>query len=923
MLKKKGSYVFLIVLLLMVISCSAAAQDITRAPRLNFKGITGGDFIGQAGLLYPFRNTEDSLWYTDLRYRLSGDDIDEWNLGLGYRNKLENYDNRLAGAYLFKDRRNEHDHYWDMWTIGGEMLTDKWDFRFNGYISDDETIDAPQNDEIILENQKLYYKEGLISSMNGFDFEVGKRFVDRDGLLKNVGVYAKVFSFFENNADTMFGHQLKIDKQFGDLDKTTWKLGAKWRNDDVRGSETEAAFAVSIPFGRGKAALGAAGESSPAQMLEARMTEQPERDLNIIVVESDDPEPTEAKTLDGSSLGNVIYVSAEGTGDGSSKSKPTNINDLHTLAAEDDVIIFMGDDGIIDPAASEEYSNYALKNGQKLLSAAGELMLTSEKMDKQTAFSPDVKQAVLSNSDQEELNDILILADNTMVSGLEFNKGDNIISGSGISGEITITNNKFVEGNNAIRIENSSEDSIDNLKVEISNNIIESPLKHGIYIDSDNNNSEDNYKLSVKDNIIRSARDYGVYIESYTDLGSSEIVIQNNLVEDSYYYPIEVNVNSDGELSQLNIFNNTINNPTYKGYDGVEVYLNGSAKHQVDIENNSVENIDDYGIYLYNNTQGELTANLKNNKIENVRYSGIYLNSTNNYSNENQQTFNVKNNLIENVDDYGIRFYYRGYNNTNTNGKLTVNLENNKINNVRYSGIYLDSYNEYANEYEQIYNIKNNVIENIDDYGVRLYYRTDNNNTTNGKLTVNFEDNKLKNIGRSGIYLSSYSYYYNNYSYNINNTEQKYNIINNDFENIREDAVYVNAQRMGNIETNFVKNLMNNIGSDGFNIYNYGSQISGEISGNLIDSFDYAVILYADDYSYYYDNHPAIYEENFLISANEFNGSGTAAIYLNNSDSNYGSEINVEVNDNLKNEDINMLIEKIGDNINITGNQTP
>src|SRR6056297_690434 len=121
MLKEKKFIIILLIILLIVISSSVVAQDVSRLPRINFKGITVDDFIGQAGLLYPFKNTEDSLWFTDLRYRMSSDDVDEWNLGLGYRKKLDNYDNRIAGVYVFKDRRNEYEYDWDMWTVGGEI----------------------------------------------------------------------------------------------------------------------------------------------------------------------------------------------------------------------------------------------------------------------------------------------------------------------------------------------------------------------------------------------------------------------------------------------------------------------------------------------------------------------------------------------------------------------------------------------------------------------------------------------------------------------------------------------------------------------------------------------------------------------------------------------------------------------------------
>src|SRR6056297_3390187 len=161
MLKKKKMLLFLVLLLIIVISFTAAAQDVKRAPRLNFNGITGDEFIGQAGVLYPFRNTEDSIWFTDFRYRMSEDDVDEWNLGLGYRRKIDTAENHIAGIYAYKDRREEHDHYWDMWTVGGEILTDQWDFRVNGYITEDDRVLAGNTGGLeVNSNQILVYDPG-------------------------------------------------------------------------------------------------------------------------------------------------------------------------------------------------------------------------------------------------------------------------------------------------------------------------------------------------------------------------------------------------------------------------------------------------------------------------------------------------------------------------------------------------------------------------------------------------------------------------------------------------------------------------------------------------------------------------------------------------------------------------------------------
>jgi hypothetical protein len=977
----------------MFISSSVVAQEVSRSPRINFKGITGDDFIGQAGILYPFKNAEDSLWFTDFRYRISSDDVDEWNLGLGYRKKLENYDNRIAGAYIFKDRRNEYDYDWDMWTVGGELLTDEWDFRLNGYITNDETIDAPQNDEIIVKSQKLYYKEGFLSSMNGLDFEVGKRFADRDDWLKNVGVYLKLFSFFEDDADTMYGHQLRIDKQFGDLNKTTWKLGAKWRDDDTRGSETEATFAVSIPFGKGRDAEDTTKNASSSQIIEARMTEQPERDLDVVVAESNDPELTEAKNLDGSSLGNVIFVSADGSGDGSSKSNPTNIIDLNTLSGEGDVIIFMGDDGIIYPSSSVDYSDYALKNGQKLLSAAGELILASENMDKQTVFSPDVKQAVLSNSNA---NDVLVLADNTLVSGIHFNNGNNIISGSGISGDITITNNEFIKGSNAVNISNTSEDSIDILTFNISKNNFRNFSDDSIYLSSNttgkndiyisenkfsyttnnavdldlesieaenilvlkdnnilaaddeafeinlnsaNNNTvqvinnyfenidydalyinataENNNDFEIVDNVIKLAGDSGLDIDITSNNASNNLKISGNSIEMSEYDGFEIDIyagldniaeisnnyfgsiEDDGidfyaNANENNILSFTKNYFNVTDYDGIYISANAeNGLNDIRVAQNTINSAFDEGIYIYsNNTIGNLKMIVEENIIHSSEYEAIDVSS---YIYDGDSEIIIQNNKVENSFDEPLNVY------TYADGGLyLLNINNNSFKNSPDDGLYVSL---HGNSKHQV-NISDNVVENIDDDGIDVYM-----SDLTGDTVVNIHNNIIKNLTNYGIRL---------YSSNstINTAEYKFNVTKNELNNILDNAINVSFYRLDNVEMNVIDNSLNNVGRSGLNIGGYRSTINGEISGNIINSAYYAVRLNAGDY----DGLPSLLEEYFLISENEFNGTGFAAVYLYTTGS---SEINVEVNDNLMSEYINMLFEENGDNINIIGNQAP
>jgi len=777
MFNKKGINIVLFILLLMVVSCSVGAQEVSRAPRLNFNGITGDNFIGQAGLLYPFKNTEDSLWYTDFRYRMSNDDVDEWNLGLGYRKKLENHDNRITGAYIFKDRRNEYDHDWDMWTIGGELLTDQWDFRLNGYITDDETIDAPQNDEIIVKSQKLYYKEGFLSSMNGIDFEVGKRFVDRDDWLKNIGVYLKLFSFFEDNADTIYGHQLRIDKQFGDLNKTTWKLGAKWRDDDVRGSDTEATFAVSIPFGKGKSEYKGKIESKK-EIVESRMTEQPERDLDIVVGESDDPDLKEARNLDGSSLGDVIFVSADGDGDGSSKSNPTNIFALHTMvegdtyfAEENDVIILLGDDGIIDIGNySDSFQSLQLLDGQKILSPGGRLKLRSADNPENLAyFRPDGTRATLTNSTplvSDRIN-VINTANNITISGIKFEGADYFIRGTHTSpkNNININNNIFSDmRDRSIYLNDHTNINISNNKFMDGTGEIEL-----IY------NTEGDFNVNVSNNIFGDMQGEAMFISAMSSTNNN-IDITNNYIKSGTNNLIEVRSAALDE-SNINISENILENSTVWGiyvntltYDGIK-----SGIFNLDIKDNHLGNVKNKGIY--------------------VNYYASYDSSL--YSPFESSVINISDNYIDNMITSTLTnsaIYLRGH-----LVDSSVYIENNTIVHSDAYGIHLDITPNLSGTYNDYY-INNNLIEEVTGLGIYVKGDQEDNNITN---ETEIRDNTIKKVNPFGA-LADAIYVDNKYF--VNQT----GIIGNKIINSDRRGIYVKG---GAINDSFIIIVENDIGN--------------------------------------------------------------------------------------------------------------
>jgi hypothetical protein len=465
MRKRLNQIIVLTILISLLFSANIFAESLNRQTRLNFNGITGDDFIGQAGILYPFRNTEDSLWFTDFRYRISEDDVDEWNLGLGYRKKIDTAENTIAGIYAYKDRREEYDHYWDMWTVGGEILTDQWDFRLNGYITDDDQVLAPGSTaggssfKVRPEDQVLVYTSGnevYYKSMNGLDIELGKRFTETETIFKNVGIYAKLFRFFESDTPTITGRQIRIDKQFGDRDKITWKIGAQWRDDNVRGSETEATFAVSIPFGEGETAE-SESEAGPAEIVEARMTEEPERDLDVVVGESVSEESSSVEEVpvenpaDGVENVKVWYVTQDGSEnpDGS-KENPFSIDEFmdynndgqaelpSNFTNEGDIIVLSGKDGdiVLDNGEETDPEIIFLNPYQQLISSNkdGHALIENPINGETVKFTPEVDPAAVEYSGNtveyygipETADDgipeaAVYLSDNNIVSGIEFN----------------------------------------------------------------------------------------------------------------------------------------------------------------------------------------------------------------------------------------------------------------------------------------------------------------------------------------------------------------------------------------------------------------------------------------------------------------------------------------------------------------------
>lgn len=589
MFKKLKVITLTMLLLMLVFSGITLAKEIDRPARFDIDGRAGDDFIGQASVLYPFINTKDSVFYTDLRYRVGDDDPKEWNIGLGYRKKLKNSDNTLAGVYLFRDRRDEYDTDWDMWTLGGEILTDSFDIRMNAYISDDDSkLSSPagSNPAVFINNNKnlrissdsaTYYK-----SMDGLDVEIGNRLRGRDDLLNNVGAYLRFFRFSHDDLETMTGHQLRINKLLGKRNGINYKIGISWQDDNVRDSDTEATFAVSIPFGGGSDSKETEEKErtmTKAEALETRMTEKPVRDLDIVVSETEE-EREETAAYDsqtGKKVGKVHYFAADGNSDGT-KDDPYDIEKLNEKTKKNDMIILTGDIKASDVSSADSVK---LKEGQKIISPkTGVLAVSDSKGNMNIDYTPEGEQASIDGNNSNEAL-IKIDKENITISGLKFKNTKKAIEIDKKVKNYSYSENKFENVDSAV-LDYAADESV--VAKEDGLNYVLNEEKFGTIIVGND------IKLSSKVKINRDVTINGQdYIISPKDNASSEDFGENeNAHLMTFYSPSTIkNITFDNNKITKGIHaykteGVSLKNVTIKNSTGAALTVNGS---KVEAEN--------------------------------------------------------------------------------------------------------------------------------------------------------------------------------------------------------------------------------------------------------------------------------------------------------------------------------------------------
>lgn len=270
-----------------LISSSALAQQSTPAkwqPHIEAEGKISNDrSIGEGGIFIPVWQESDRMVFTDIRGRFDNQDSEELNLGLGYRQQINN--EWIIGGYAFYDRRNSpNENTFHQATIGAEAMSTDLEFRINGYLPENDEKSTSSASSIGVVNganlQIQNYGTAKERALPGFDIEVGKGFKLPENW--EFWVYGGGFHFDADGYDNVSGPRGRMELSYDNVpylgEGSRFTIGMESQTDDERGGQTFGIARLRVPL----STLTRKTIDSTLSGLDKRMTSRIIRDVDIV-----------------------------------------------------------------------------------------------------------------------------------------------------------------------------------------------------------------------------------------------------------------------------------------------------------------------------------------------------------------------------------------------------------------------------------------------------------------------------------------------------------------------------------------------------------------------------------------------------------------------------------------------------------------
>jgi hypothetical protein len=231
--------------------------------------------------MIPLSQSENSLLYTDLRFKADNQDSEEANIGLGFR-KINN-NKYIIGSYLFYDRMNsEANNTYNQATLGFEVIDENWDAHTNIYMPEKQINSSGHAGTLAISGNSIQMQGAFERALPGYDGEVGYKLPVKKA---DVRGYIGGYHFDAEEFEKVAGQKARIEATVNESNFAMLKggkeltLGAEYSNDDVRNENTSALLQYRVPIGKN-----AAEKKAALSPLEKRMMLFPERDDDIVAI---------------------------------------------------------------------------------------------------------------------------------------------------------------------------------------------------------------------------------------------------------------------------------------------------------------------------------------------------------------------------------------------------------------------------------------------------------------------------------------------------------------------------------------------------------------------------------------------------------------------------------------------------------------
>ncbi|OGV66950.1 MAG: hypothetical protein A3K19_03560 [Lentisphaerae bacterium RIFOXYB12_FULL_65_16] len=470
-----------------VIGTAARAED---GGRMAGGGITfgtlGGDHYieGSTDVFIPFWLDETQLIFLDPRCMLDDNDEQETNIGLGYRFGFPDM-NLILGANAFYDSRwTESDNQFDQIGVGGEILQEWFDARFNYY--------WPEDNEKSVGGAPVGWGDGSASGHGIVQQGYGNVEAPREGWDGELGF--KVPFICKWLDLRVYGGYYWFDSELSDgdeLDGFRGRLEARilpgvildaevYEDDDLIGSDWLVGCRVRVPFDLGSVFEGKNPFAGTMEQFKgpqptpftARMTEMVMRDRYLHMETGVSDSPTSTQTV----LDDVAFVDLDGGDDDNPGTAEAPFRTIEAALASGYTNIQLAEssEDAYEPYVDRATNNFNIPanvslyglvplNGGRVYSGRGRAWVngTEDGPTLELGGNNTVYGLRITHSDTglDETSDNISNTDTSMTGVYAVNKTN-----------LTIQNNVIIDCTNGIVI--SANDSLDNLNVAIKDNAV-------------------------------------------------------------------------------------------------------------------------------------------------------------------------------------------------------------------------------------------------------------------------------------------------------------------------------------------------------------------------------------------------------------------------------------------------------------------